>query len=256
MLKSKLLLLTVIASVTLVSCKKESLITNSVLPSPSDARVKTKTEGNNVETYYYDSQNRLSKIVFSSTNGTSYYYEYTYSNGTVYEYRSNEPRYEQEQALPNGAVKQNCTSNPGILKLNKDGFYTGAASYCQSKSYTYDSRGFITEENYSMTDYNRIDQLVYDNKNVVQIISKGYSYGGAEFSYITTFQYLTGKPTSIGNINFGREFLGNSSEDLVKSVTENGKTTDYLYELDAQQRVINKTTRNNKEETVTTYTYY
>lgn len=255
MLKSKLLLLTVIASITLVSCKKESLTANSVVPSPSDARIKTKTEGNNVETYYYDNQRRLSKIVFSSNEGTSYYYEYTYSDGAVSEYRSNEPRYELEQKLPNGAVKLNCTSNPSLLKLNENGFYAGASSYCQSKTYKYDNRGFVTEENFSITDYNRLDQLVYDNKNVTQIISKGSSYNDGQFSYTTTIQYLTDKNT-IGNINFGKAFLGNSSENLVKSITENGKTTSYLYELDAQQRVINKTTRTTKAETLTTYTYY
>ncbi|MFN8296880.1 MAG: hypothetical protein U0T69_11835 [Chitinophagales bacterium] len=255
MLKSKLLLLTVIASITFVSCKKESLVTNLVLPSPYDARIKTKTEVNNVETYYYDSQNRLSKIVFSTNAGT-YYYEYTYTNGSVSEYRSNEPKYEQEQKLSNGGIKLNCTSNPSALKLDANGFYKGASSYCESTAFRYDTNGFITEQEYSTTDYNRIDKIINDSKNVTQIISKGYSYNGGDFTYTSTIQYHTDKPNTIGNINFGKIFLGNSSENLVKSISENGNTINYFYEFDALQRVIKKTSKSNTEEIVTAYTYY
>ena len=254
MFKSKLLLLTVIASVITISCTKESQLTNKVTPSPTEVRVKTKSSGNKTETYFYDSQKRLSKIIFSE-NGSSYYFEYSYNNGLVLEYRSNEPRYEEEQVLPNGAVRINCASNPRKISIDAGGYFKGNSSSCETKAFEYDKNGFITKQELFITDYSRTDIIANDGKNIRSISSTGFNYGGGYFAYNTTFEYTDIKST-ISNINFGRPFLGKSSEFLEKSKTENGNTTTYFYELDAQQRVINKTEINNKEEIVTTYTYY
>ncbi len=256
MLKSKLLLLCVIASVTLLSCKKESLITNSVGSSPSDALVKTKTDGNNVESYSYDNQNRISRIVFSTTTGPSYYHEFTYSNGAVSEYHSGEPLYELEQVLPNGTIKLNCTSNPSIFKLNTNGFYAGTTTTCQTQSYKYDTNGFIVNQDYAITDYNTVEQVINDNKNILQISGKGFSYGGGEFDINTNYDYYLDKISSIGNKNFGRSYLGKSSENLLKKETQNGETTTYTYLYDAQQRVIQKTSIKLSVVKTTSYTYY
>ncbi len=257
MFKSKLLLLTVIASITLVSCQKESLTSMTPKqPSTTDALVKTKTEGNKVETYYYDAQNRVSKIVFSSTtNSDSYYYEYTYNNDMVSEYHSNEALHSFEETNANGVTKLNCTSNPRLLKLDNNGFLKSIASSCEEKTFTYDEAGFMVEQNFAVVDYNRKDQYTNDKRNVTAINGKGFSYVGGEFGATTTFDYYTEK-CSIGNKNFGKNFLGKSSENLVKTETQDGKSITYTYSFDAQQRVISKTATSATAQTVTTYTYY
>ena len=254
MFKSKLLLLIVIASITLVSCKKESLVT-SVAPI-ADALVKTKSEGNIVETYYYDSQKRVSKIVFTPTTGNSYYYEYTYTNNAVLEYHSNETIHELEETLPNGVIRLNCTANPRSLTLGADGHFKGNTAGCESNSYSYDDNGFIVEQNFAVTDYNKSDELRNDKRNITRINSNGFSYVGGDFMTTVNFEYYTDKTNTIGNKNFGKSFLGKSSENLVKTEAENNLSTNYTYTFDKQNRVINRTQTKNNTQIVTAYTYY
>lgn len=257
MFKSKLLLLTVIMSIAFVSCQKESLNANLEEQSPSAALVKSKTEGNNTETYYYDADKRLSKIVFSSsTNNNTYYHEYTYTANEITEYRSEEPRYALEQALPNGATRINCSSNPSELKLNEKGFYIGTVSNCQTQSFQYDENGFVITQDLNQTDYSTNEKFVNDSKNVTRKSGNGFSYGNGTFNTNTIYTYYTDKLNSIGNKNFGKAYLGKSSDNLVASETQNNITTNYSYKFDSQQRVIQKTTKLENVETQTYYTYY
>ena len=244
-------LLFVIASVVLTACKKEKLML-----SPSDALVKSKTEGNFTETYYYDTQKRLSKIVYSSPSSASYYHEFTYQANSISEYRSEEPLYALEQSLPNGATRINCTSNPGMLKLNEKGLYIGTASNCQTASYQYDANGFLLAQDFGITDYSIKEQFSNDRKNVLTVSGKGFNYLGGDFTENTTYLYYTDKLNSIGNKNFGKQYLGKSSENLMKAATKNGETTSYAYAFDAQERVIQKITTKGSTQTTTTYTYY
>ncbi len=257
MFKSKAAMLCMALCVMLASCQKETLTTTTNGAIASEALVKTKTEGNQVETYYYDAQKRVTKVVFSSlVNPDTYYHEYTYSGASVSEYRSEEPRYELEQTLPNGVTKINCTSNPRVLKLNANGLYAGNASNCESKSFGYDNNQFVTMEDYSIDDYKRTDDIKNDSKNVTRIYAKGFSYGGGEFASTTIFDYYTDKINTIGNTNFGAAYLGKSSENLMKSQTENGVITQYTYEFDAQQRVSKRTAIKENNTIVSSYTYY
>lgn len=255
MFNSKSLLLFVISLVALMSCQKASL--RLAATSPSDALIKTKTEGTNTETYYYDSQKRLYKIVYSSSaSSATYYHEFTYTDSAVYEYHSEEPRYELIQTLPNGSIKINCTSNPLLLRLNEQGWYTGTASNCQSQDLQYDAHGFVSRQAFAMLDYSSDEQVLNDGKNIVQITGKGFSYGGGELSLNTTYIYLSAKISSIGNKNFGKLYLGKSSENLIQSVTVNGETTSYSYQFDAEQRVVQQTAVKGSTQTITSYTYY
>jgi len=257
MFKSKILLLTVICSITLVSCKKESLVTAPVTPSIADALIKTKTEGNIVETYTYDSQKRLSKVVFTSTtNGSSYYYEYTYTNDAVLEYHSNETLHELEETLPNGVTRLNCTANPRSLKLNNQGYYVGMSSTCEEKSLGYDANGFVVSQNYAITDFSKNETMRNDKRNVTTINSKGFSYLGGDFTTVVNLDYFYDKVNTVGNKNFGKNFLGKSSENLIKTESENNQTISYTYTFDAQQRVLNRTITKGGIQSTSTYTYY
>lgn len=255
MFKSKLLLLTVIASITLVSCKKESLVT-SVTPSSADALVKTKSEGNITETYYYDSQKRVSKIVFTPAVGNSYYYEYTYTNNEVLEFHSNETIHELEETMPNGTIRIYCSANPRSLALGSDGYFKGNAAGCETNSFSYDADGFVVEQTFAVTDFNKSDAIRNDKRNITRISSNGFSYVGGDFTTIVNFEYYTDKVSSIGNKNFGKSFLGKSSENLVKTESENNLKTDYTYTFDSQKRVSTKTQTKNNTQVVTAYTYY
>jgi YD repeat-containing protein len=250
-IKSNYLLLSVIMSLLSMACQKESITT-----TPSEVLVKTKSEGNNMETYFYDSQKRLAKIVFTTATGTSYYHEYTYSGNEISEYRSEEPVYALEQTLPGGAVRINCTSNPSLLKLNERGLYLETASNCQSVTCQYDDNGFLITHSFGITDYSINEQLSNDRKNILSVNGTGFNYLGGDFKETTSYEYYKDKLNTIGNKNFGKQYLGKSSENLLKSSTKNGETTSYTYILDAQQRVSTQTTIKGSAQTVVTYTYY
>ncbi len=252
MFKCKFLLLFVISSVVLTSCTKEKL--SAIFPA--DALVKTKTEGNNTETYFYDNQNRLSKIVFSSSTSPSYYHEFTYSNGIISEYHSEEAIHKLVDTLPGDIIRLNCTSNPSILNLNDNGFYSGTTSTCQSQSYKYDAIGFVIAQDFEITDYSTTEQVLNDSKNVTKITGKGFSFGGGEFDLITTYTYYSDRISSIGNKNFGKLFLGKSSVNVLKSETKNTETINYTYIYDAEQRTIQRTAVKGTTQTITAYTYY
>ena len=87
MLKSKYYILTVLVCILFMSCEKEQQRLTDAPSSPEDALVKTKTEKGITETYYYDSQKRISKILFN-TGSTSYFHEFTYSSNEIQEYKS------------------------------------------------------------------------------------------------------------------------------------------------------------------------
>jgi hypothetical protein len=253
MVKSKLLLLSVICVIALVSCKKESLTTLS----PADSLVKTKTEGNLVETYYYDNQKRVSKIAFLNLNNNdSYYYEYAYSADEVTEYHSNETIHGLEETLPNGVIKLYCTANPKSYKLNNQGYFIGNSSTCEANSFIYDANGFIVTQSYAVTDFSKNETLKNDSRNIIAINTNGFSFLGGEFKTSVNLDYYYDKPNTIGNKNYGKLFLGKSSENLIKSEAENNLTTKYSYSFDNKQRVTSKTVSIGNTEKVTTYTYY
>ncbi len=241
-------------TVTLVSCQKESLINQPASASFNNLRVKTKSEGNKTEHYTYDAQNRVSRIDFTE-NGNTYYYTYTYQLDKVIEYRSNEPVRAEEEILPDGSIRLNCGSNPRTYTLNTSGYYIGTSTLCEQQLFSYDESGFITEQNYNISHYNRRQELKNDGKNIIISTCKGEAYAGGAFEYNITYKYFD-KYNTLANIHFGKQFLGKSSENLLQSVTEKDQTSDYMYEFDAQQRVIKMTVTSGLSQTTSTYTYY
>ncbi|MBP6154364.1 MAG: hypothetical protein KA457_06065 [Chitinophagales bacterium] len=256
MFQNNLLLLMVIVTSTLVSCQKEKLITNTKQASLTDVLVKTKIYSNhNSETYYYDSQKRVSKIEFLE-DGHSYYFEYTYLSNKVLEYRSNEPKHELEETLPNGTIRLNCTSNPRIYPINSAGFYTGNTSNCNSSSFIYDANGFVYKHTMEMIDFSNEATLNNDGKNIITATNNGFSFGGGKFENNVIYQYIKDSKNTIGNANMGKNYLGKSSENLVKTEEVGLNKTTYSYELDEQQRVISVTMNNSIGAAKTCYSYY
>ncbi len=255
MLKSKYYILTVLVCILFMSCEKEQQRLTDAPSSPEDAMVKTKSEKGITETYYYDSQKRISKILFN-TGTTSYFHEFTYSTNEIQEYKSEEPRYALEETLPNGATKYNRNSNPIVYKLNKQGYYVGLNSFYQTQNMEYDDAGFMRKQSLGIQDYSINEDYTNDGKNVEKMIGKGFSYVGGNFTINHSFIYYSDKINSIGNRNFGKSFLGKSSTNLLMTSIEDGETAVFTYEFDANQRVIKKTETKGLITNVTTYTYY
>lgn len=251
MLRTNLLIL---LAILVVSCSKEDLKVSS---SATESLVKTKTEGTTTESYTYDNQGRVTRIQYTfSDNTPSYYHTYTYNGSFVSEYHSEERIYDLEETLPNGTTIIHCTSNPRLLKLNSNGLFEGGSINCnEAASFEYDANKFLYVRDYEVTDYNSKDSFKNDGKNITEIRGSGFSYGGGEFSYVSTLSY-TDKVNTIGNKNFGMLHLGKSSENLLQSERKGTVITTYSYEFDAQQRVIQKTALLDGKTTVTAYTYY
>ncbi len=259
MFQRKLFILIGLVSFVCFSCTKENQINRETSPL-LEVLVKTKTTPlNTVETYYYDAQKRVSKIEFVEEDGTSYYYSYTYTANEVSEYKSNQPIRALEETLPNGTIRMNCTSNPRTYKLNAEGYYVGYTTNCESLSIKYDKNGFIVSESHFMIDFSGNQYFKNDGKNIIDIANSGTSYGGGEFTNKDVYSYFLDKVNTIGNQNFGKTFLGKSSENLVKTIAATAENNfEYTYEFDEEGRVTASTVKNLKlnEQAKTYYSYY
>lgn len=243
----------ILVSLSFSSCTKENVAAR--LGAPGEAMVKTRTEGDVTETYYYDGQKRVVKITYTSSSAPAYYHEFTYTAKAVSEYHSEEPTYALEQTLPNGVTKLNCSSNPVIYPLNEKGYFTGLNTTCQSQNLGYSKEGFLAAEDFSITDYSVKLQYTNNGKDILKTEGKGFSYGGGEFGTSTTYTYYN-QVSTIGNKNFGKSFLGKSSESLVNTMTKDGVLTTYAYAFDTQQRVIQQTISSGSTQKTIRYTYY
>lgn len=258
MFKNIILITTAIIFV-IVSCKKENTNTNSNNASPLDALVKTKTENNITEMYYYDNENRIIKIEYLLANGTTYYHEFTYTNDGILEYHSEDSRTNLSDTVSGGIVIIYCMPNPFLNILNSAGLYKGKSEICDADfyDYKYDDNGFISEKTTSMIDNYLLTHFENDTKNIIRSHNTGYSYGVGSFDYFYDYVYYTDKLNSIGNKNYGQSYLGKSSQNLIKSETINNNIIKtYTYEYDAHQRVSKQIIVHGTTQTITTYTYY
>lgn len=275
-LRSNLLIL--FALVLIIGCKNGDVITPSSTPL-----IKSVIQGNSVQSYFYDNQNRVIKIVYTSTSSPTTSYEiYTYYQDTIYFFRSDfYPSKNITHTLPNGTsvIRQ----YNGTYVLNTKGLFEG--NYYNKLftsfiidgdhvyDYAYDSNDFVITTGYGIIDYNYHDTLINDGKNYLN--KTGITSGlMGEFSTSTTYEYYSDAKNTIGNHNTGKYFLGKSSENLLKSETtvytsldttihpDYTETTNYTYRFDSKGRVnfrsAEKTSSMGSSPTVVTtlYSYY
>ncbi|HPA36953.1 MAG TPA: hypothetical protein PLA16_11345, partial [Chitinophagales bacterium] len=205
-------------TVTLVSCQKESLINQPASASFNNLRVKTKSEGNKTEHYTYDAQNRVSRIDFTE-NGNTYFYTYTYQLDKVIEYRSNEPVRAEEEILPDGSIRLNCGSNPRTYTLNTSGYYIGTSTLCEQQLFSYDESGFITEQNYNISHYNRRQELKNDGKNIIIYKEPQIKNNELVLWYIdinTPDGYMNCHPIWLFDLKFGDNFMKQHKINFIK----------------------------------------
>ncbi|MFN8237019.1 MAG: hypothetical protein U0T77_02525 [Chitinophagales bacterium] len=244
--------------------------------------VKTKTEGNSVESYQYDTQNRISKLTvsFPSSPSEDFYNTFTYYKDTLYVFSSNYSRQSFNDTLPDGTpiVRQ----YNGILVLNSHGLFEGTYNNKNFNiiidgpdySYHYDANDFLQTYINSITDAYTKDSLFNNGTDYTE--KRGVFIGFAgEFSVHTTYQYFADKVNTLGNKNFGKIHLGKSSTHLLKQEyttykhqtlggIDYAETKNYTYEFDNLDRVIKRTTEtildsvsgSDTTYSTATYTYY
>ena len=238
--KNKLFIKISILTVLFCSCKKQESISNS------NNLIKTKTTSTSTEHYFYDAKNRISRIDFYTNHSdtVSYYYTYIYTDSASYEYHSNEAI-----STNYDSIFINCDKNPHKLNLQYNRYFMHLNEDCfsWSEGYTYFPDGFKQTSYIYDIDGGGID--TYYNDGVNYIYSKGNFAGMTGFGDDQhTYYYYADKLNTIGNSNFGKQFLGKSSYCLIYQETIQTRnmrdtmiftdTISYNYEWDNANRVI------------------
>ncbi len=214
--------------------------------------VKTKTTASSTETYTYDSLNRLTKISYS--NDASFYtLEYDADTLINYHHAPNGSIYiaSKYQLNHSKLIALLLPPHPDII-------------IDETESYAYDSQLFLKYFAWSVTDGTVLDTFYNNNTDVTY--KKSYSSGLASSLYYTTqYEYYPTENT-IGNNNFGKQYLGKSPVHLIKKetityspdpVTSASSVTNYTYEFDNYGRVIMQSAQKDTLPSVrTTFTYY
>ncbi len=193
-----------------------------------DFRIKTYTFQSNAysytENYNYDNNGRI--VSMNNTNG--YIETYSYGNDTI-----------QVSRNDNQLLTYILNSQGFAVKLHTK--YLPAGNYSTS-IFKLDLDGHVITYVGNPGDIN-----VWSGGNLV---SRTDSNG----VLLSTTTYFTNKSNTIGNVNFGKYFLGKSSVNLQNSnVLSNGGTTVFTYEFDALNRVTKYSTSNTG---IVSYTYY
>lgn len=106
---------------------------------------------------------------------------------------------------------------------------------------TYDSNGFVIKkevfDDYVTYSFSMVYDYEYSNGNILKETrtSQNKSSDGTntENSYYIEYEYYEDKLNTLGNVNFGKNYLGNSNKNLVKREKKsNGYNIKYEYEFD------------------------
>ncbi|HNL84236.1 MAG TPA: hypothetical protein PKO18_03290 [Chitinophagales bacterium] len=256
----------------IISCKKED--SNK---SVENNLIKTKTTSTSTEHYFYDAQNRILRIDFYTNHSdtVSYYYTYLYTDSAIYEYHSNEPV--TRFFNPDSITQFTCFPNPYKLSLKNNRYMTNVNNdifnighyICDGldEGTDYDANGFKNTYYSWGVDWNIRDTFYNDGLNYLYLSG---SFGGliGYGRFMNTYYYLPDKKNTIGNSNFGRNYLGKSSYCLIYQETVNTEnlfnSTEYVdtifynYDWDHTNRVVTtyKKYSFNLAEDTTYYSYY
>lgn len=247
---NKFVVFLLIFSTTFFSCKKQKDAVISYM-------VKTKTSSqnnNNTETYTYNSENRITKI--TNSNFTTFTtFEYVGDSVFQYAYKDDSSFYLNTKYLSN-------TKKLQIEKLQLSPFTFNL----EEERFSYEPNDFLKTYFYSITDYATNDTLFNDGTNFTKRIAHFSGLIGYGIS-TTNYTYFSNTNT-IGNENFGKPFLGKSSENILKSETtkstnlfqvpiiETTSTTNYTYEFDNFGRVATQYITTDALTIKNTFTYY
>lgn len=212
----KTILCLALVALSVIGCKKEEVQSSddstSLLSSP---KVLTEIEylendgissDTAIKKYEYDSKGRvISEIQLA-----------TFSNYSInYKYLSLSKIYVIMHYHNDG---MGTIDDTFYLNLDQNGRAISFESSVKTEGYSYSPEGFLNNNNKVM---------VVKDENVIKHDDK-------------TYEYFLDKISTIRHINYGINFLGKDSKNLVKSEisSSNGNVKNYSYEFDSKNRVI------------------
>ena len=220
-----LMLLIVSIVIFVEGCKKEN-------NTPPFSLIKTQTSnGTFTVTFSYDAQNRITNIASNTGQRTSYLY-----NGNYITYIDSDGS--------NITIIHSVLNNRGLTEVS----WTENSGDTLHWTYDVNGHNIGIAANHS----NEIKTWLNDN------LENDYNAG---FSDTTNYAYTyySGKESSLTNSNYGRQFEGVDSKNLIQTETYtfNGIfTTQYSYEYDTYGRVSKRTRQANGITSQETFTYY
>jgi hypothetical protein len=241
----KLILSAVVLAMVFVGCKKEE-----TKPADSSSSSSTST-----------SFTRILKVTNYDYDGSG---EITDSTETTYSYDANRRLIsETSKSSDNYTFSSTFVYNSASLITSSETHKSIDTSYTNKKLYMLDANGQITKSYTSGKNdtinfyYSPSGFLKYKNKDeIVEVVDGNLVKQGN-----TTYEYYLDKINTIGNSNYGINFTGKESKNLVKTekqteIGQNGNTFtyeySYVYEFDSKNRVI-KSTRNTVSNGASTY---
>lgn len=180
-----------------------------------------------METYTYDSQNRLTEVLQEDGTGADQgKITYTYSSGAVVE-----KQYDDDM------VTVTSTTN---YTLNSSGLVTTDGTY----SYTYNADGYLTSLVSSATTITN----TYTGNNLTAItISIFGTDAVTNYTYdVSKTEYRT----------FGKQFLGKDSKNVRIAEQSNGPVINYVLTYDSKGRVTKEVIDGGSGSVTRDYTYF
>jgi len=214
--------------------------------------------------YEYDNSGRLIKVLrnnYENKNGFLTQKLDVKNKPTIYKYLKD-------------SIVVSVNNTWRKIILNKKGLFVkdiSPNSFSKTKKLTtrlkksFNSNDYLIKtelfDDYVTYSYSTIYEYEYSNGNIIKETRTSRNIGSdgeiSGNSYDIEYEYFEDKLNSIGNANFGKGYLGNSSKNLIKiEKSSNGYIANYKYEFDKNGNVTKMSIFNNKNGKKTReYTY-
>jgi len=224
-----------VISIIFCSCKKNHdpvinvpLISRTINSFPNDPERDTSL-------FNYDNQGRNTDITTNTQHTVMEYNGSTVTSKTYYV--DNVLEYVETYTLnvQNLAVSYACT--------DASGSNYSLAGMGDHEKYFYNDQGQRTKT----ISYNglQVDTTLdfYENNNLTMVVLHVHNPGTPQDT--SNYEYYTDQLNTIGQQNYGITFLGSSSKNLMKIMTDQMGTYKMAYEFDSQNRVTKQTISEN-----------
>jgi len=242
--------------VFITSCKKND---NYRIVNILDGKIKTVSGIGYTEFYYYNQDGIIDKTGHNTDSSYFYYYK---KDDTIF-LTSDTINYVRNPLLIYDNKKYILENGLAIVKTGSEEIYY----------YQYNTFNFLANSK-NVTDYYwKNSACIYESENLLQTFDTTfYNLLSPDVVSIDSIVYLydLNKLNSLSNENFGMPFLGKSSKNLVietinyysnyreyyPNIKRDTFITNYSYQFDSNDRVIQRTTTTNSYSVVENYTYY
>lgn len=238
----KILLIPFAAAVLLTACSKNNTDAPAPVTGNTVAKVKTWTSSY-TSTYFYDAQGRLTK--YENSDGSRVEQEYqpgivirkVYNSAGVFQYS-----YKNELNADGYLGRTTLSSNPNYEIL-----------------YVYNPDKTLAKQISNISGNHQVIDYFYSNGNCD---SMRFTGNNGNWSSTIAKTYYTDKANVLTDANTGDDFYYKASKNMLKTELykyPDGSTNDlstYVYDFDAQGRVIKQTRTQGGNIGITLLTYY